>query len=67
MKRSDLTPRQRAVVQATARVTLVLGGAGTGKTTVALWAARAALEASLKPSLERRGVVLQERLHVGRP
>jgi len=49
VNRSDLTSRQRAVVQATAPVTLVLGGAGTGKTTVALWAAHAALEAAGAP------------------
>lgn len=40
---SNLTPQQRAVVDSTDPVTLVLGGAGCGKTTVALWAARAEL------------------------
>lgn len=40
MKYDDLTPRQRQAVESTEPVTLVKGGAGTGKTTVALWAAR---------------------------
>jgi DNA helicase-2/ATP-dependent DNA helicase PcrA len=40
----DLTGRQRAVVCSARPVTLVLGSAGTGKTTVALWAARHHLE-----------------------
>lgn len=44
MKRSDLTPRQLEVVEATDQTILVTGGAGTGKTTVALWAARTELE-----------------------
>lgn len=44
MKRLDLTTRQREVVDATDATILVTGGAGTGKTTVALWAARAELE-----------------------
>ena len=43
MKVTDLSPRQTAVVEATDRRILVTGGAGTGKTTVALWAARAEL------------------------
>ena len=49
MKLEDLDQRQRAVVEAVIssddRV-LVLGGAGTGKTTTALWAARTYLETS---------------------
>lgn len=44
MKRSQLTSRQREVVNASERKVLVTGGAGTGKTTVALWAARTELE-----------------------
>lgn len=39
----DLTRRQRAVVASAEPLTVVLGGAGCGKTTVALWAARAEL------------------------
>ncbi len=35
-----LTPEQRAIVDSDDRVSLVLGGAGVGKTTTALWAAR---------------------------
>ena len=49
MKLDDLDQRQREVVQAVVasddRV-LVLGGAGTGKTTTALWTARTYLESS---------------------
>ncbi|MEM9562083.1 MAG: UvrD-helicase domain-containing protein [Actinomycetota bacterium] len=44
MRRSDLTARQREVVDSEQRSLLVTGGAGSGKTTVALWAARAELE-----------------------
>lgn len=51
MKRSDLTPRQLEVVDATDPTLLVTGGAGCGKTTVALWAARAELE---KPGNEKK-------------
>lgn len=40
---ADLTPRQRDVIASTESLTVVLGGAGCGKTTVALWAARAEL------------------------
>jgi DNA helicase II / ATP-dependent DNA helicase PcrA len=36
----SLTPDQRAVVDAKDPISLVLGGAGVGKTTTALWAAR---------------------------
>jgi DNA helicase-2/ATP-dependent DNA helicase PcrA len=39
----DLTPEQREVVDATQTTLLVGGGAGTGKTTTALWAGRAQL------------------------
>lgn len=51
MKRSDLTTRQREVVDATDATMLVTGGAGTGKTTVALWAARTELE---RPGNEKK-------------
>jgi len=44
VKREDLTPRQREVVEASEQTVLVLGGPGTGKTSTALWAARVALE-----------------------
>ena len=51
MKLEDLDSRQREVVDTVAtsddRV-LVLGGAGTGKTTTALWTARTYLEASME-------------------
>jgi DNA helicase-2/ATP-dependent DNA helicase PcrA len=50
---TDLTERQRAAASSEAAVTLVLGGAGTGKTTAALWAARKALEAEGAPDFAR--------------
>lgn len=40
MNYDDLTHKQREAVDASAPVTLVLGGTGSGKTTTALWAAR---------------------------
>jgi DNA helicase-2/ATP-dependent DNA helicase PcrA len=40
----ELTERQRDAASSEARLTLVTGGAGTGKTTCALWAARRTLE-----------------------
>src|SRR4026209_2123280 len=43
VKLGDLTARQREAIEAREPVVLVLGGPGTGKTTVALWAARVAL------------------------
>jgi DNA helicase-2/ATP-dependent DNA helicase PcrA len=51
VNRDDLSPRQREVVDATDQTILVTGGAGTGKTTVALWAARAELE---RPGNEKK-------------
>lgn len=51
MNRDELTPRQLEVVDSTEQTTLVTGGAGTGKTTVALWAARTELE---RPGNEKR-------------
>ena len=44
MKLEDLSPQQSDVASARGSTVLVLGGAGTGKTTAALWAARAAIE-----------------------
>lgn len=44
MNRDELTPRQLDVVDSKDRTLLVTGGAGTGKTTVALWAAQEDLE-----------------------
>lgn len=51
MNRGALTPRQLEVVDATEQTMLVTGGAGTGKTTVALWAARTELE---RPGNEKK-------------
>jgi DNA helicase-2/ATP-dependent DNA helicase PcrA len=44
VRREDLSPQQQRIVDATSKHMLVVGGAGTGKTTTALWAARAELE-----------------------
>ncbi len=44
MNSEDLSPQQSDVASARGSTVLVLGGAGTGKTTAALWAARAAIE-----------------------
>ena len=44
MNFEDLSPQQSDVAAARGSTVLVLGGAGTGKTTAALWAARAAIE-----------------------
>ena len=51
MNPDELSPRQREVVDATDQTVLVAGGAGTGKTTVALWAARSELE---RPGNEKK-------------
>src|SRR5262245_53523854 len=40
MKWEDLSPDQKRVVAATESRVIVFGGAGSGKTTVALWSAR---------------------------
>ncbi len=44
MNRDDLLPGQLEVVNSRAQVTLVIGAPGTGKTTVAAWLAREAIE-----------------------
>lgn len=44
MEERDLTPRQREVVDADDALLLVLGSAGSGKTSTALWAARRELD-----------------------
>lgn len=46
MKWDDLTPDQQEVVKATEQQVIVFGGAGAGKTTVALWSARNCLLSS---------------------
>lgn len=50
MDEDDLTRNQNEVVDAEDDFVLVLGGAGCGKTTTALWAARAELERATSPS-----------------
>jgi DNA helicase II / ATP-dependent DNA helicase PcrA len=49
----DLTAEQRQVVDATEATLLVGGGAGTGKTTTALWAARVQLTRPSTPASKR--------------
>jgi DNA helicase-2/ATP-dependent DNA helicase PcrA len=49
----DLTPEQREVVDATEATLLVGGGAGTGKTTTALWAGRVEVTRPDSPSYKR--------------
>lgn len=44
MQYADLTDEQKTVAECHCKTMLVLGGAGTGKTTTALWAARRELE-----------------------
>jgi DNA helicase-2/ATP-dependent DNA helicase PcrA len=53
VKRDDLTPKQREAVEATEDLVVVLGGAGAGKTTTALWAAREHLSRAAAQGHER--------------
>lgn len=56
MKREDLDCRQREVIRAVLgsdSKILVLGGAGTGKTTTALWCARESLEQAIDSPRQR--------------
>ncbi len=53
MRREDLTAEQRQVVASREPTLLVFGGAGTGKTTTALWAARDELERPETPVYKR--------------
>src|SRR5262249_35744206 len=53
VKFDDLTEDQRKAATSTARRTVVLGGAGSGKTTVALWCARLVLERESRQSWHR--------------
>lgn len=60
MRREDLDCRQRQVLEAvlgTDSKILVLGGPGSGKTTIALWAARGFLESNI-PALGERVLFL---------
>lgn len=65
MNFDDLTPRQREAVEATEKCVLVTGGAGAGKTTVALWAARHHLERKSASKGERVLFVTFSRTAVG--
>jgi DNA helicase-2/ATP-dependent DNA helicase PcrA len=53
VKFEDLSPREREAVTAAEPLVLVTGGAGTGKTTAALWAARWHLERQVASPAER--------------
>lgn len=65
MNVADLTARQQDAIKATAPTVLVQGGAGTGKTTVALWAARQHLERNSALPTERVLFVTFSRTAVG--
>jgi DNA helicase-2/ATP-dependent DNA helicase PcrA len=65
VKLEELTPRQREAVTATEPLVLVTGGAGTGKTTAALWAARHHLERDAASPAERVLFVTFSRTAVG--
>lgn len=65
MNRDDLSPEQREVIEATEPVVLVLGSAGSGKTTAALWAAREHLLREDVPYAQRVLLVTFSRTAVG--
>ena len=65
MKLDELSPRQLEAVQATEPTVLVTGGAGTGKTTTALWAAREHLQRAEATQAERVLFVTFSRTAVG--
>jgi DNA helicase-2/ATP-dependent DNA helicase PcrA len=65
MNQNDLTPRQREAVEASDPLVLVRGEAGTGKTTVALWAAREHLTRAEAQPTERTLFVTFSRTAVG--
>jgi ATP-dependent DNA helicase UvrD/PcrA len=65
MRLEDLSPRQREAVQATEPFVLVTGGAGTGKTTAALWAGRQHVEREGASPAERVLFVTFSRTAVG--
>jgi len=65
MNFGDLTPKQREAVEATEKRVLVTGGAGAGKTTVALWAARRHLKRKSASEGERVLFVTFSRTAVG--
>ncbi len=65
MRLEDLSTYQRAAVNATERLVLVTGGAGSGKTTAALWAARQHLARAGASSVERVLFVTFSRTAVG--
>lgn len=65
MKFEELTPRQHDAVTSTESLVMVTGGAGTGKTTAALWGARHHLEREDASPAERVLFVTFSRTAVG--